>query len=239
MDKIKKLILPSSNYKSRISLNDSPLLLHSTARRKNFHFLYPTHAFPQFLISLVSIQRISTIWFHFPDFQTFDFVFQFRKNFRTSPISPSINFFFPEIAWIIRSNFYRCHAIATISRDPRRSFEERFERIPEDGPGCSSAEKNCPWTGWKIAYHLASFSSRIYTSRIKHYLPLYLISFVPWIPLSYVFVWIEWSWWSYFEVLKWMASWTEVKIHEKLFKLAQVFWNFFSFNWSIVGKSMQ
>lgn len=63
------------------------------------------------------------------------------------------------------------------------------------------------------------FISKIYTRWIKHYFALYLnfISFLPWIPLSYVLVYRM----DEVYVLKWMASWTEVKIHKRVFKLAQ------------------
>ena len=139
---------------------------------------------------------ISLSWF-----LNFRFCFRISKDFRTSSISPSINFFFLESAWIIRFNFYRCHAIATISRDPRHSVEERFERILEDEPD-SLAEKNCLWTGWKIAYHLALFSSKIYTSGIEHYFTLYFVYFLNPIKLYFRLNRMLMKFASYFEALK-------------------------------------
>lgn len=158
-------------------------------RFRNFSFLSSRSN----IDDMISLPRFSNFRFCFPiPKELSNFAHQSLDKFLLSGDSMDHSF---QLLPVSRdcNNFTRSSAF--VRREVRKN-SRRWARLLFGREKLSvNGMKNC----------VLSFSSRIYTSRIKHYLPLYLISFVPWIPLSYVFVWIEWSWWSYFEVLKWMA----------------------------------
>lgn len=74
MDKIKKLILPSSNYKSRISLNDSLYYFTALHDEKTFTFFIQHMRFRNFsflssrsnIDDMISLPRFSNFRFCFP-----------------------------------------------------------------------------------------------------------------------------------------------------------------------------
>lgn len=87
MDKIKKLILPSSNYKSRISLNDSPYYFTALHDEKTFTFFIQHMRFRNF--SFLSSRSKGYRRYDFT-FQIFKLSILFSNSERTFELRPSV-----------------------------------------------------------------------------------------------------------------------------------------------------